>query len=97
VARERATGGLAGHTTDGVPGSTPGYAWQGDTSVARAHRGHRLGLLLKLDMLRWLREEEPQLRTIDTGNAASNSYMISINELLGYRILARHVGWQRHL
>jgi hypothetical protein len=48
-------------------------------------------------MLRWLREAEPQVRVIDTGNAAANSHMISINELLGYEILSRHVAWQRRL
>ena len=97
AARDRATGELAGHTVVNVLGSTPGYAWQGDTSVLRAHRGHRLGLLLKLEMLRWLRDEEPQLRTIDTGNAASNDHMIAINKLLGYEILSRQSGWQRQL
>jgi GNAT superfamily N-acetyltransferase len=97
AARERATGAFAGHTVVSVLGSTPGHAWQGDTSVSRAHRGHRLGLLLKLEMLRWLREAEPQVRVIDTGNAATNSHMISINELLGYEILSRHVAWQRRL
>jgi GNAT superfamily N-acetyltransferase len=94
VARETATGELAGHTMVGVDATRPGIGWQGDTSVMRAHRGHRLGLLLKVDMLRWLRTEEPQLRTIDTGNAGSNRFMIRINELLGYRVLATHAIWQ---
>ncbi len=31
-----------------------------------------LGLLLKVEMLYWLRDEEPQVRHILTGNAASN-------------------------
>ena len=48
-------------------------------------------------MVTWLRSSEPQLHRLDTGNAASNSYMIGINELLGYQVLARQVGWQRHL
>ena len=48
-------------------------------------------------MLRWLRDDEPQLRTVDTSNAGSNTYMISINELLGYRILYRRSVWQTRL
>ncbi|MPZ27478.1 MAG: GNAT family N-acetyltransferase [Micromonosporaceae bacterium] len=97
VARERATGELAGHTVVGVETEHPWLAWQHDTSVVRAHRGHRLGLLLKVGMLGWLREVEPQLRVIDTGNAASNAHMIRVNEILGYEVVARTVEWQRHL
>lgn len=97
VARERATGTLAGHTVVGVDGERPWHAWQYDTSVLRAHRGHRLGLFLKIAMLQWLAEEEPQLRMIDTWNAASNTHMIRVNELLGYRIHATGRTWQRHL
>ena len=49
-ARHRETGELAGHTVVVVDGERPQLAEQHDTSVVRAHRGHRLGLLLKTDM-----------------------------------------------
>lgn len=94
---QRATGALAGHTVVAVDTEQPWQGWQHDTSVVRAHRGHRLGLLLKLEMVRWLREVEPQLRAIETGNAASNEHMIRVNEILGYEVVARTVEWQRHL
>ena len=55
VARHRATGELAGHTVAAVDSERPGAGWQYDTSVVRAHRGHRLGLLLKIAMLRLAR------------------------------------------
>lgn len=97
VARDRRTGVLAGHTLVGVDGERPWFGHQYDTSVVRAHRGHRLGLYLKIDMLRWLRTAEPQLRVLDTWNFASNDHMVAINELLGYRIVARGLGWQRRL
>lgn len=98
VARKRGGGGeLAGHTVVGVDADRPGLAEQYDTSVQRAHRGHRLGVLLKIDMLRWLAEEEPQLRTLDTWNATSNAHMVAVNELLGYSVVDRGIGWQRHL
>lgn len=97
VARERATGALAGHTVADVDIERPWFAGQGDTSVVRAHRGHRLGLLLKIEMLRWLRKVEPQVRTIDTGNAASNAHMIRVNEALGYEVVGRTVEGQRRL
>jgi GNAT superfamily N-acetyltransferase len=97
IARDRDTGALAGHTMVGVKSEHPGYGWQYDTSVLRAHRGHRLGRLLKIAMLLWLADEEPQLRTIDTGNAASNAHMIEVNEVLGYQVVATGIEWQRHL
>ncbi len=97
VARHRATGALAGHTVVAVDAERPGYAEQHDTSVVRAHRGSRLGVLLKTAMVRWLHEEEPQLRIVDTWNAASNAHMIAVNEVLGYSVVANGIGWQRHL
>ena len=54
--------------------------------MARSHRGHRLGLLLKIDMMRWLAEAEPQLEVIETWNNADNGFMINVNEALGYRL-----------
>jgi len=95
VARHRATGELAGQTVVAVDGERPELGEQHDTSVVAAHRGHRLGLLLKLEMLRWLAEAEPQLREIDTWNAESNDHMIGVNELMGYRIMGRVLDFQR--
>ncbi len=95
IARERATGVLAGHTVVAVEAESPGFAAQLDTSVVAAHRGHRLGLWLKTAMLRWLEEAEPQLRTLLTWNAASNTHMVAVNEALGYRVATTVIGWQR--
>jgi GNAT superfamily N-acetyltransferase len=97
IARERETGIFGGHTMVGVDAEHPGYASQYDTSVLRAHRGHRLGRLLKIAMLQWLADEEPQLRMLDTWNAASNAHMIEVNEVLGYQIVATGIEWQLHL
>jgi GNAT superfamily N-acetyltransferase len=97
VARHRPTGELAGHTVVAVQVSRPTVADQHDTAVARAHRGHRLGMLLKAGMLLWLAEEEPQVETVDTWNAESNHRMIAVNEALGYRALGRELQFQRSL
>jgi len=97
LARERGTGVLAGQTVVAVESERPWFGSQYDTSVRRSHRGHRLGLLLKIGMLRWLGADEPQLRRLDTWNAASNTHMIAVNEVLGYRVVANGVTWQRHL
>ena len=95
LARHRTTGELAGHTVVVVDGDRPERAEQHDTSVVGSHRGHRLGLLLKADMVLWLREAEPQLETIDTWNAESNDHMIGVNALLGYRIMGREHEYQK--
>jgi len=100
LARHRGTGELAGQTVVTVATEAPGIGDQHDTSVVGAHRGHRLGLLLKAEMVRWLVGPdgvEPQLRTIDTWNTESNDHMIDINERLGYRILGRTLEYQRRV
>lgn len=97
VARHRGTGELAGHTVVAVDSRRPAIAHQHDTAVARRHRGHRLGVLLKADMVRWLAEVQPQVETVDTWNAESNDHMIGVNEVLGYEILSRAFAYQRTL
>lgn len=97
LARHRDTGAVAGHTTVAVDAEDPTWADQHDTSVVRAHRGHRLGLLLKAEMMHWLAENEPDVRVIDTWNAASNDPMIAVNDLLGYRLMGTGDMFQRRL
>jgi GNAT superfamily N-acetyltransferase len=86
LARHRVTGEIGGHTQVVVNPRRPHLGLQADTAVSRAHRGHRLGLLLKIAMMRWLAEAEPQLEVLETWNNADNRFMISVNELLGYRL-----------
>lgn len=95
VARHRPTGEPAGHTVVVVDIDEPSLGHQHDTSVLSHHRGHRLGVLLKAEMLLWLTESEPQLERLFTWNAESNDHMIAVNELLGYRVLGRAVEFQR--
>lgn len=94
-ARHRGTGELAGQTVVAVEPDRPHLAEQHDTSVVRAHRGRRLGLLLKSEMMLWLRESQPQLESVDTWNAESNDFMIGVNEVLGYRIMGRQLEFQK--
>jgi hypothetical protein len=94
VARHEVSGELAGLTEVAVHPEGWTHAFQLDTCVARAHRGHRLGLVLKLAMLQRLADLEPQLRVIDTWNAASNLHMIGVNEALGCRVVYTSAEWQ---
>ncbi|HSU10360.1 MAG TPA: GNAT family N-acetyltransferase [Pseudonocardia sp.] len=74
-----------------------GFASQGDTLVAPAHRGHRLGLWIKLANLELLLREHPEVRAIDTFNADDNRWMVAINEQLGFRPLRRQTDWELNL
>ena len=87
AAQSQATGELAGLTALAVDPAEPEWGFQELTAVARAHRGHRLGLLAKIAMLELLAEREPQLTRIITGNADANEHMISINNDLGFGVL----------
>jgi GNAT superfamily N-acetyltransferase len=87
VARHDASGELAALSEIIVDPADPEWGHQGITAVTRKHRGHRLGLLVKVAMLEWLATSEPQLERIGTWNGESNAHMIAINEALGYTIL----------
>jgi GNAT superfamily N-acetyltransferase len=91
VARQRATGEAAGITMLCVHDLRPAIAAQEDTSVLASHRGHRLGLRLKLAMLDWLRTERQDVEASDTWNASGNAPMIAINDALGCRKVAQTV------
>ncbi|MFI7577581.1 GNAT family N-acetyltransferase [Micromonospora sp. NPDC049497] len=89
-----ATGRLVAWTMLDVGASAPWHAWQQTTIVDPDHRGHRLGLLVKIENLRYALAREPQLTAIDTWNAAVNDYMISINERMGFRAVDGWTDWQ---
>ncbi|MEO3779097.1 GNAT family N-acetyltransferase [Micromonospora sp. B11E3] len=89
-----ASGRLVAWTLLDVGPSTPWHAFQQITIVDPDHRGHRLGLLVKIENLRHLLAHEPELRAVDTFNAAANAHMISINERLGFRPVDGWTDWQ---
>jgi ribosomal protein S18 acetylase RimI-like enzyme len=84
-----ATGEMAALTQLFIDPADPDWGHQGLTGVVRTHRGHRLGLLTKAAMMEWMATAEPQLAHIETNNAASNSYMINVNEALGFELATR--------
>ena len=75
----------------------PEHVGQGITLVDPAHRGHRLGLLTKIENLRYAIAELPGMRYIDTWNAAVNDHMIAINERMGFRAVEAWPNWQLEL
>jgi GNAT superfamily N-acetyltransferase len=81
------TGEMAALTQVAADSEQPAWGWQGLTAVARAHRGHRLGMTVKSAMLARLAVIEPQIEQVVTWNAEQNKHMISINEALGFEVL----------
>jgi GNAT superfamily N-acetyltransferase len=95
--RHTGSGQLVALTEIMVDPETQGWGFQQLTAVRREHRGHRLGLLVKIGMLDVLAELEPAVRHIYTGNAGANEHMIAINDQLGYRSTATSRSWDLDL
>lgn len=91
------SGRLVALTTLSRQESSPWHCFQWITLVDPEHRGHRLGALVKVENLRFAQTHEPELRVIDTWNAAVNQHMISINEAMGFRPVDRWVNWQQEV
>jgi GNAT superfamily N-acetyltransferase len=92
-----ASGRLAAWTLMVSEDEVPWHAWQYITIVDPDHRGHRLGTLVKIENLKWFRAQVPGVRVITTFNAASNAYMIDINEKMGFRAEHAFENWQLEL
>lgn len=97
AAEHLASGKLVGFTELAVAAGSPGAASQMDTLVHGNHRGHRLGMLLKVANLQALTAEHPQVRLVTTFNAEENRPMLSVNEAIGFRAAGRAAGWQKLL
>lgn len=70
-------------------------AYQSDTLVVAAHRGHRLGMLVKLGNLVQLDERDRARTSIVTWNADENEHMLAINIALGFEVIGLSAEWQR--
>lgn len=90
-------GAVAGYVEVVHPEHDPGWLYQWGTLVWPSHRGHALGLALKVDSTRWLQELYPDRKAIRTWNAEVNAPMIAVNEALGYRPVSRLGEFQKVL
>ncbi|WP_430645465.1 GNAT family N-acetyltransferase [Agromyces sp. GXS1127] len=85
---------VAGFTALSLPDGSPAVE-QWDTIVLGAHRGHGLGMRLKLVNLVRLAETAPERERVYTWNADENEHMLRINIALGFRPFALESVWQR--
>lgn len=92
-----ATGEPAGFSQLIRDRTRPAAVEQRNTLVARAHRGHGLGLAIKQANLVALARYWPDAERIHTWNATENDRMWAINKLLGYRVVSIDSGWQQRL
>ncbi|WBU39191.1 GNAT family N-acetyltransferase [Homoserinibacter sp. YIM 151385] len=91
------TGRLAGFTVLDVPPETHRSVGQEDTLVLREHRGHRLGMLVKLANIAFLEREQPGHPAITTFNAEENRHMLAVNEAVGFTAIATEGAWRKDL
>lgn len=87
-------GEWAGYTQLGWSPQEPDRLYQWDTLVLAGHRGHRLGLLLKLHLMRLVVPQVPGATRVTTWNAENNEPMIAVNEAMGYRVVEAGEEWQ---
>jgi len=97
VAEHVATGRLAGFSMVSYPHDRPEVVVQEDTLVLREHRGHQLGMLVKIAVLDELARVRPSSRRIHTWNAQENRHMLAINEALGFEVASVDAEWQLRL
>ncbi|MFE6648630.1 GNAT family N-acetyltransferase [Nocardioides sp. NPDC057772] len=84
AAREILTGELVGYSVIFLAHGSD-EAIQDDTFVKAAHRGHKLGLALKVATLAAVQRDHPERTSIHTWTDPSNDVMQRINRQFGFR------------
>jgi GNAT superfamily N-acetyltransferase len=97
IAVHAATGQPAGYTELDVPTESDRPVDQWDTLVLREHRGHRLGMLLKLTNLRELTARFPESHEVETMNAEDNRHMLDVNEAVGFVPVSYGARWKKDI
>jgi len=65
--------------------------------VLREHRGHSLGMLLKVANLKHLERVSAGHPSIITFNAEENSHMLAVNDALGFEAVGLESAWRKDL
>ena len=89
VAARRIADGVVGGFSMVLLPKGEDQALQFDTLVMPEHRGHRLGLLMKLDTLDRVHADHPDRTVFHTWTAADNTAMQATNKRFGYTLVER--------
>ncbi|MEY9952340.1 N-acetyltransferase family protein [Leifsonia sp. EB34] len=92
-----ATRQAVGFTELDVSSESDRPAEQMDTLVLREHRGHRLGMLLKLANLRELTARFPGCGLVETVNAEENRPMLEVNDAIGFVASSYSARWRKRI
>ena len=92
-----ADGTLAGYSDIFIPAHEVRFAQIGITMVLPEHRGHALGLALKLATHAALTALLPECGLVVTDNADANASMNAVNEQMGYRLVEQQLEVQKAL
>ncbi len=85
AARHDATGQIVARTKLSFEANDDTHARQRITIVEPAHRGRRLGLIVKSANHAYARAHEPALLVVDAWNAEENTHMRAVNAALGFQ------------
>ncbi|CAM3252498.1 hypothetical protein PSET11_01077 [Arthrobacter ulcerisalmonis] len=97
AAKHRESGDLVAYTVLIWRPAIPAAVLQDDTLVVAAHRGHALGMLVKIANLRRAQERWPAAKVALTWNASENQHMLAINGALGFMPAGYEGEWQKRL
>lgn len=97
TAVHKPSGAFVGYTQVKTQDLQPDLAWQWDTGVHPDHRNKGLGRWLKAEMVLRIVDDYPDVRRIDTENAASNEPMLNINLAMGFKPIHDTFIWQGQL
>lgn len=86
---------LAGFSVLTLPADRTRPVAQEDTLVLSEHRGHRLGMLMKIANLQELARVSPESTMVYTGNAEENRPMLNVNEAVGFRAIGYEGAWKK--
>ncbi|GEC98029.1 GNAT family N-acetyltransferase [Kocuria varians] len=95
VVEDLRTGELVGMTELILAQHRPTLALQDETLVVREHRGHRLGMRLKLANLEQLAAVAPEVTTVYSWTHSGNDRMNWVNARLGFRDAGQSAIWEQ--
>jgi GNAT superfamily N-acetyltransferase len=97
VAVHRESGVVAAYTDLVWPASDPDVVFQWGTLVLPEHRGHRLGMAVKVANLEELSRIAPARKRVRTMNDEQNPWMVQINKDLGFEVIEEALSMRKNL